>query len=262
MDSSDIDVLALEAYNEPIFQKVLEEAKAIPGIFTSPKGIKLPNGKFLLNAAENSTLEGFHVLTVGHSAYYPILVEMRRLIDAALDRDALIVLDHPYADNQSTFTAGHISEEDERVLDDICREYEGKIAAEWNAYCKPSLRWGLMHLLNLNGNGFQYYDVNKKAEELSQRFNVPLVADTDVHARNSRLLSAIGTARIITDIDALTPDEVVAQLKQNIFLGNYENIRAYVSLPHFLEAFAVPVLYRILKNKFPSAPDYFQRPRA
>jgi len=183
--------------------------------------------------------------------------EIRRIVDEGLAHGALVILDHPFIDNGETKTAGHISEGMEQDLERLCKEYSGQITLEWNAYCIPWMRRALKSGLNIFGLGVQYHDVNKKAEQLSERlgkqgYNIPIVADTDLHARNNRLLLSMGTSRIITDVEGDCASDIVSSMKENIFRGDYENIKKYVSPSHLLAAFCLPILF----------PNHFTKPRA
>jgi hypothetical protein len=259
MDKTNLDILALESLDCSLFPYVVGEAKkAYPASTNDSAGIKLPNGKYLLNAREYNTRENFHILTVGYSLKEATpQTEIRKIIDEGLNHDALVLLDHPYADNGKTRTAGHISEKMEQELEKICKEYSGQIALEWNAYCVPWVRWFLKASLNILGHKTLYHDINKKAEELSEKmeeqgYNLPLLADTDLHARNKRLLKAMGTSRFITDVEGECASDIVSSMKENIFEGNYKNIKKTINIFHLLEAYCLPVLL----------PKYFKKPRA
>jgi hypothetical protein len=73
-------------------------------------------------------------------------------------------------------------------------------------------------------------------------YNVPIVADTDLHARRKGHLNYMGTSRIITKIEGETPRQVVSSMKKNIFDGNYVNVKRNVSAMHLIDAFGLPVL--------------------
>jgi hypothetical protein len=259
MDKTNIDVLALENLDDSIYPQVRDETKkACLNLTTDYAGVKLLNGKYLLNAREYNTKEGFHILTVGysHNEANP-QTEIKEIIDEGLKHNALVLLDHPYADNGKTRTAGCISEKMEHDLENICREYSGQIALEWNAYCVPWVRKGLQIFLNFIGHKTSYYDINKKVEGLAeklkkQRYNLPVIADTDLHARNKRLLKTMGTSRIIIDVEGECASDVVKSMKKNIFEGNYKNIKKTVSFPHLLRAYCLPVLI----------PKIFKKPRS
>jgi len=259
MESRQLDVLAMESLDDSLFPFVVDETKkAFPTAVCDNSGIKLPNGRYFLNAREYNTKENLHVLTVGYSMDEATpQTEIRRVIDNGLANGALILLDHPFIDNGKTKTAGHISEELGQELERICKEYSGQVTLEWNGYCIPWMRQVLKQGLNTIGFDIKYHDVNQKAEELSeslkmQGYNVPVVADTDLHARTKRHLQHMGTARIITDVQGETPREIVESMRQNIFQGNYENVKQYVSSLHLLEAFCVPIIL----------PKYFKKPRS
>jgi hypothetical protein len=259
MEDTGLDILALESLDGSLYPYVVEEAKkAYPQSQNDSAGVRLPNGRYLLNAREYNTSENFHVLTVGYSldTANP-QTEIRRVIDSGLENGALILLDHPFIDNGKTKTAGHISEHMEQELEKLCKEYSGQVTLEWNGYCIPWMRQVLKYGLNTVGFDIKYHDVNQRAEELSKSlseegYNVPVLADTDLHARTKRHLHHMGTARIVTDVQGDSGKEVVESMRQNIFDGNYENVRQYVSSLHLLEAFCVPILM----------PNHFYKPRA
>jgi len=259
MGNRNLDILALESLDDSLYPSLLEETrKTYPASVSDNAGIRLPNGKYFLNAREYNTREHLHVLTVGYSMDEAIpQTEIRKIIDKGLENKALVLLDHPFVDNKKSKTAGHIAEALEQELERLCEEYSGQITLEWNGYCIPWMRLILKYGLNAVGFDIIYHDVNQRAEELSahlkeQGYNVPVVADTDLHARNSRHLQHMGTARIITDVEGEAPKEVVDSMQRNIFKGNYKNVKKYVNSFHLLEAFCVPVLF----------PGHFKKPRA
>ena len=259
MEERQLDVLAMESLDCSLFQHVAERTKGyFPTSVCDNSGIRLPNGRYFLNAREYNTKENLHILTVGYSLDDATPhTEIREIIDKGLANGALILLDHPFVDNGKTRTAGHISEELGQELESICKEYSGQVTLEWNSYCVPWIRQGLRQGLNAVGLDIRYHDVNKKVEEFSeslkkQGYNVPIIADTDLHARTRRHLQHMGTARIITNVQGETPGQIVASMRRNIFKGEYENVKRYVSSLHLLEAFCVPILL----------PRYFKKPRS
>ena len=62
----------------------------------------------------------------------------------------------------------------------------------------------------------------------------------------------MGTARIVTDIQGESGNEVIESMRKNILDGNYENVKEYESSLHLLEAFCVSILM----------PNHFHKPRA
>lgn len=259
MDKTGIDILALEELDNSLYPRVLEEAKSsFQNIISDGVGFKLPDGKYILNAREYNTRENFHILTVGYSLDKAnSQTEIRRIIDEGLNHGALIVLDHPFIDNRKTKTAGHIPVDMEQDLEKLCKEYSGQLALEWNGYCIPWMRKALKSGLNLAGFDIQYHDVNQAVEQLSAKlgkegYNVPVVADTDLHARTKRHLQQMGTSRILTDIEGECASDIVSSMKRNIFNGNYENVKNYVTPAHLLSAFCFPILF----------PNHFKKPRA
>lgn len=253
MNSNRLGIIALKALNRTIYPQVVEGIKKHYDITHDDSGIRLPNGTYILNAKEYRTKEKLDVSTIGHSYNKSgSQIGIREIIDNGLENNALVVLDHPFVDNDKTKTAGHISYELEQEVEKLCGEYSGQIAVEWNGYCRPDVRKPLKHILNLFGKETRYHDVNKKAEELAEKMNLPLLADTDLHARNKDYLQAMGTARFIVDVEGETASEVIDSMKKNIFAGKYKNVKKYVSVPHLFGAFCMPVI----------TPNIFKKPRA
>lgn len=273
MKETGINILALSALDKTIYPKVLEESKKYFTYSTHDKaGVKINLTNYLLNAREYQTKENLHVLTVGHSYDEATpKTEIRKIIDNGLKNEALVLLDHIFVDNTSTFTAGHISEDLERKVTDLCKEYPGQLAIELNGYCKPWLRKGLQLALNpflyLKGKKpISYHDVNKKAERFAKEmcnlgYNIPIVKTTDLHGRNPRLLKAIGASRIETWLEGDTPTDIVQSLKKNIFTQPraYENKGDYVDVIHFTEAFGIPMLVNIVKKIGIPVPNFIEK---
>ena len=266
MDKTNLHGLGLSALDESIYARVVKETSRIHRINPDKAGFILPNENVVFNAREYNTREGLHVLTIGYS-YDEAKpeTEIRKIIEKGLENKALVVLDHPFVDNIYTKTAGHISEELGVELEKLCSEYPGQIAVEWNGYCIPWMRLGLLPILNI-GDSFlgmvlnslgekglrsrfslpyktEYYDVNKKAEELAEKYNLPLLADTDLHARAKKALEAMGTSRFIVDVEGDFAAEIVDSMKRNIFARDHENVERYVSGWHLFRYFCLPVLF-------------------
>ena len=259
MRAKRLDVVALESLDASLYPQVVEAAEKENLLLSKDDaGIKLYGGGYILNAREYNTKERLHILTIGYALdEVDQETEIRRIIDKGLIAGALVLMDPPYVDNCRTKTAGHISSELEAELEKICKEYSGQIALEWNGYCIPWIRGGLKPILNLLGHETNYYNVNQQAEKLSEKlkiegYNVPLIADTDLHARSRNHLSLMGTARIIADIEGECAGEILASLRKNIFAGNYQNVKRYVPSSHLLGAFCIPILF----------PKNFKNPRA
>ena len=250
MNKTRLDVVALEKLDGSLYPVIVEKVRKTFGARNYDKaGIRLPSGKYLLNAREYNTAEGLHVLTVGYSydGAGPN-TEIREIIDKGLENKALVVLDHILADNIFTKTAGHISDELKGKVTDLCKEYSGQIALEWNGYCIPWIRRGLQALLNHLDYKVHYHDINKKVEELSaelraEGYNLPVLADTDLHARDKKALEVMGTARFIIDVEGDSAAEIVDSMKKNIFSGNYKNVKRYVEPEHLLGSFCLPILF-------------------
>jgi len=258
MNRSKLDVLALENFNESIYPHALSEAMQLYDFRDNDHaGMSFSNNKYILNAREYDSKERMYAITVGYSFEARQDAELRSIIDEGLKNDAFVIIDHPFVDNENTRTAGHISYQKEKFLEKICMEYSGQIALEWNSYCIPWIRAGLKPVLNALGHNVEYHDVNSKAEVFSNSlymagYNAPIVADTDLHGRNKRLLSKMGTSRMIMDIEGESPSDVVKSIKKNVFERNHKNIKDKVSAAHLFEAFCLPMLF----------PGHFWKPRA
>lgn len=260
MERNGLDIVALESFNNSLYPFVRDKLdKIYPNhkLIEDDSGVVLPTGRVILNAREYNTKEDFHILTVG-CVFDDVTVEtpIEEIILRGIEKDALIVLDHPFVENAKTRTAGHISKKQEGFLEELCKKYSGEVVLEWNGYCVPWIRFGLMLPLALKGHEVRYYDVNKKVKQLSEKlkqhehkYNVPVVTDTDLHARDRWLLKEMGKARFITDVYGETPSEMVSSIKRNIFAGEYRNNERYVSSLHLLYGYCIPILFHKLFYK-------------
>ena len=255
MEKTGLDIVGLASLDRTIFPGMVEEAETyFPGSVIDDSGIVLPSGRVLLNSREYSTLERFQVLTVGYSLDTHPHDYVKKVIDGSLEHGALVVLDNPYVDNGKSNTAGHISPGMERGLERLCKKYSGELALEWNGYAVSWMRAVLRPIVDILIQPTNYHDINKKVEGLSERLkaascNVPVVTDTDLHARSKGLLDAMGTARMVVKIEGETATDVVQSMKGEIFAGRHKNVKGYVGLLHMLRAYCFPV---ILPKLFPN----------
>lgn len=254
IEMNNLNVVALEEMNNSIYPKLKKGIQAyFPNTVDDSAGIRYDGNRFILNAGEYETKEGFHLLTIGHSIYDSKKdTEIRKLIDQTLQKNAIPIIAHPFVDNGKTLTAGHISKGKEQELADLCKEYSGQIALEWNGYCHPGIRKVLKGVLNTMGQNVEYSDVNEKVFSFAyspgmSQYDIPVVSGTDVHATNKKHLFAIGTSRMWMDIKGETPADVLNSIKENILLkkefGFGEN---YVSAMHLVSAFGIPVLKKAI----------------
>ena len=106
-------------------------------------------------------------------------------------------------------------------------------------------------------------DVNHEVLRLSEilaeeGYNLPVITDTDVHARSAGALGAIGTGRIKVDgIDFTTGRTIVDSLKKAVFAGEHENTYRTVPMTHFILHFAIPYL----ASKVSGIRRFYDRPR-
>lgn len=252
MALNEIDVLAIQGLDKNVFSSACKGVETYHSDYMIDKaGIKfkdLNQYRFILNSREYTTKEGFHLLTVGYSVNTNPNSEIRSIIDTGLKNDALVIVAHPFVDNGKTFTAGHISKEKEGELEDLCKEYNGQIALEWNGYCHPDLRWGLKQVLNILGQKIQYHDVNKKAEDFSfelmrnKKLNIPVISGTDVHASDKSDLLYIGTSSMKINAEGKTPSELLCSIKRKIFAREYYKGANYAGAFHVATAFGIPIV--------------------
>ncbi|MEM4245184.1 MAG: hypothetical protein QW404_03195 [Candidatus Nanoarchaeia archaeon] len=241
MEENEINVVALEFLNGSAFESIqlltTEMTKKGYEMQVDSRAARIEKeGKkyYILRAAELTTKENFQILTIGGDSVKPNQ-SIYKMIEQAIKRDLIVILDHILVDNN--FLAREISKEEERKVRKVCRKYSGNVALEWNGYCISWVR-------ELLGGS----DVNSKIINLSESmkrhgYNVPVLADTDLHARSKRALKMIGTSRIITEINLDSGHEIIKSLKNNIFTEKYENV--YDTVPffsHFLPYFAIPHL--------------------
>jgi hypothetical protein len=252
MELNELDVVALESLDKSVYPMVCKGVKRyFADVLEDEAGIRFDGNRFMLNAREYTTKEGFHLLTIGHSIDDATPgMEIRYLIDKGLEKNALVIIAHPFVDNGKTKTAGHISKESEQELEKLCGEYQGQIALEWNGYCNNFARWGLKNVLNLFGEDIKYFDVNKKADDyLVSKHNIRILSGTDLHARNINILRAIGASRIMVDVEGKHASEIVSSMKKNILDVRHYNTRKTVGLGHLIEAYGVPLLSEIMYKK-------------
>ncbi len=248
MTRNSIDMAALLKYNEDYYPEILKASIQLPSHFKIEedelliriKDTRTESEKYFIRGIEVKTDDKFHFIVIGYKGV-PIHRTSKETIDNVLENNAFVYFDHPYVNCDDL--RKDITDEQEDLLELLCHIYQEKIALEWSAYCNPGLR------KFLGGT-----DVNEKAIHLSTLLhqlghNVPVVADSDVHARKKWLLNALGTAYVKTDLDLTSGRAAVNSLTNNIFNGNYENYRDYVSLSHFIDALAIPFVLNLYRNR-------------
>jgi hypothetical protein len=249
MDNKFVNAVGLSHLDADL-PEMHEQARLFyPGSMTDKTGIRLPNGKYLFISREYNTAEGLHLLTVGYSMGDATpTTEIKRIIDRSLENNALVILDHPFAANDWTKTAGHIPERLEATVRDLCREYKGDLCLEWNAYCRADVRRFLRYGLNSFGHKTDYHDVNMKALQLAndlrgEEITIPVIAVTDLHARTAEHLKHIGTAHIDLCSCAESPSELLQTMKKKIQAGHHTNEYTEIGMGCLMKTFALPVLF-------------------
>ncbi len=251
MAENNLDMIALEYLNQPVFHEVqnylphLRNKGYIVETDSTVMRIKKEGNRFyILRAMELWTREDFHILTIGSDNTKPYQ-SIRKMIDSAVP-DSLVIFDHPFIDNHKVYQA--IGKTKERELNNICKEYHQNIALEWNGYCLDAF-WQLKKIL---GGKHVNDEVIKLSSDLFKRgYDVPVVTDTDLHARSLHALKVVGTGRIRTELNLDSGRKIISSLKENIFSHRYENTYRTVSFAHFALYFAMPYFF----------PKWFERPR-
>lgn len=232
---------------------------------------------YILRATEMMTSdikgnESFHLLAIGDLSGLEIKKErpfprIEKCIERIIKNEGITIIDHPYANADYEYRS--INKEREKELEDICKEFKDEVALEWNAYCTPVLRFPLEVASSLIWKNLTGYNVNRKAEELAEKlkdYKIRVVADSDVHARNKRLLNGIGAGHIEIFKERMnysSGKDIIKSIKKAIKIGElkgdngtrngydfgYKNIKSYVSIPHFVEAFAVPAVLNLTRRR-------------
>lgn len=263
MKKNKIDIIGLEYLNRPIFDELNRYADEL-----KQKGYKKENDNhvikisdderdyFILRAKEIRTKDNFDIITIG-SDNIPHEQNIRNVIDDGLEQSILLIFDHPFVDN--SWVNREINQEKRKELEKICKEYTGNLALEWNGYCKPWLR-------KLLGGK----DVNNMVVELSKKlynegYNLPVLADSDIHARSKSSLKTLGTGRIIANTYVKTGNTLIDSMKKSIFSygegKGYKNIKKTVPLTHFVFNFGIPYLNQKISEIYPPFKKFFDRPR-
>ena len=207
-----IDIVGLAGYNRDIFDDIRKEFDKLQNPFkvtNDSLAIKVTNEddkeRYILNVGEYENKGGFHLLVFGNQKGIKQKEGLGKNIEAALSTDSFAVIDHPFV----ALNYSDISKENEDFLFGLCKDYNSKIALEWNGYSIPLLKKGIDKLfcstLRLIGENIRFSDTNKKLENFSgilkqNKINCPVIADTDLHARSKNDLDLIGTANIEIDI--------------------------------------------------------------
>jgi len=229
---NNLDCVALEDYNNYIFPELKEMSKRLDGkyrIVSNDEVIRIADEKksvYILNASELMTEEKFHIITLGKTCS-----KEGDKIDNILKSDFLTIIDHPLVDAEKSWK--EIGQDKKKTLTHICANYADKIALEWNSYCKDWI-W----------NSFLGGDINEKTEIWSYRYNIPLVADTDLHGWNEKLMNDLGKSRIMIPLENLdfNLNYLIPSIKKAIADKKHENVKNYVPLMHFAEAFGFPII--------------------
>lgn len=244
MDRNGLNVLALSYLDEPIFSELQILScglnNKIYRVDLDDPVIRVERKRddkqfYIIKKGELNTSDSFHIIMIGYDTVPKYPLSIKDTIELGLENEAFVLLDH-------TFVKAHnvtrqVSKEKWGLVIELCKQYSGNIALEWNAYCLD-LYWNAKKLIGGKNVNEEVIKLSKRLKE--EGYNVPVVTDSDIHARNILALEEIGTARIISEIDVTSGRTLVDSLKQNIFLGEYKNTYKNVSLKHFVPYFAIP----------------------
>ena len=242
-EKNNLDIIALEDYNNYIFPELVTRAKELGkkyDVSFNEEVIKISSTKdiYLLNALELMTKQRIHAITLGKSDF-----NENDSIHDVINKKNLTIIDHPFVNATNATRA--IDDETEKFVGDLSLKYNDKVAYEWNAYC---ISW----IWNLALGG----DINKRMEKAAQAYNLPVVADTDLHGWSKGLMKDLGKSRIKisrNDLD-LNINYLIPSIEEAILKRKHENVKEYVSNLHFFNAFAVPIAKgMILDRLYPHA---------
>jgi len=286
-EKNGINILGLERYKDDVFPEISKKARQLPkeeydvrrdnGTCIAVYNKETKKTTYILRATEIMTgdrngNENFHFLGIGDISGLDIRKEKpfpktEKCIESIIKNESIAIIDHPYADADHEYKS--ITKDKEKELESICNEFKRDITLEWNSYCIPSLRLPLEFISSLTNGDLTGYDVNKNAEKLAKRLSehkIRIVADSDVHARNMGLLEGIGAGHIEIfkeRMDYSSGKNIIKSIKNAIKIGElkdkertakgynfgYENIKNYVSISHFVEAFGVPAVLRMRQRR-------------
>jgi len=247
MHHNSLDTTSLLYYNQDAFPDVWKAAKSLPPNFKIEGDnllIQIRKGPvqkcFLRGLELMLRKDNLHLLVYGYPGIPPG-ESAEEVIENSLAQDALVVVDHPFVQWDNPIL--EITPAQEKKLEELCRRFSGRLALEKNGYCNPTTR------ILLGG-----IDVNEQvavfsSDLYSQGSNNPVISTTDLHARNPRLLKAIGTASIEADLDTSSGSNFVRSLKSRVFGRAYKNKHNYPSFIHFAEAFGIPILLGLYKSR-------------
>ena len=267
MQANKVNVLGIAGYNEDKFidnclkfaeltgEGFRTEADSLLLKVTDPKINSVKEREFYFpRINEWSTAEGFHLIIWGYQDKIKPDTEVRRSIDTALAKDCFVGIAHSFVDSSMR----DISLPKQMLLFDLCKEYDGKIALEWNGYCIPGLRKfvdsvdKIVNRSRVNGFG----DVNSELmgfnTDLSkQGINCPVYASSDLHVKIERDLAYIGRActYAATFREIKTGKDLQGIFKSRLFNSESPIKTGYVSKDHFINAYAIPWAFEKLSKK-------------
>lgn len=271
-----INIMGLIKYNDDIFPELHREAKRLPKNKYDTRAdngtcIKIYNKKtktttYLLKTIEMMTGEkngnkSFHIIGVGDTKGLQLRKEepfprTEKCIETILKNDGIAIIDHPYSNASYAFKS--ITKEKEKELERLCKEFKGDLSLEWNSYCLPYLRFPLEIISSLACDNLTGYHSNRNTEKLAGRleeYGTRIVADSDVHARNKKLLDGLGSGHIEIFKERMNYSDgknILKSVKNAIKIGEgygYKNVKEYVSLPHFIGAFGIPYIFNAKRNR-------------
>ena len=256
MYKKDVEIVGLPNYNNvDNFTQIRQESKKLG--YLSDSVVVKAQDKYLLRATELECYENLHLLVIGNTNGLNSKIPIRKNIEIGLKNNSIVIIDHPFADANSTYKG--ISLDKRKQLKKIAIDYEDEISWEWNSYCIPLVRFPLGIAFTIY-KGLSGYDVNHSLEEFACRtkeegYKINIIADSDVHARNKRLLKGLGTAHIKIEkekIDYNSGQNIINSIKKQIKDGEgigYKNQKDYISFFHLLEGFGIPITHKLIKSR-------------
>lgn len=248
MDMNNLDIVALSYLDQPILKELQILSTGLKRsdykVESDSVAFQITRGNkefYILKGVELNTSDNFHILAIGYDTPPEKPIHIDKTIDLCLENNAFVIFDHPFVNVNKMYLP--VKKKKHEKIRKICRDYSENLALEWNSYCK-ALYWGLL----------RWNNVNKKVIKLSQElkaegYNIPVIADTDLHAKTIGSLDALGTSRIKAEVNLSSGQNILNSLKQNVFSGNYENVFREIPSIHLLANFALPYIgYKLFKK--------------
>lgn len=250
-----INLLNLVRKNYEIYDELRKEAETLPWMCSDNNAILSYDDEsvvYYTRGVEIWSKEGFQITIIGnHEGKIKPYQNIRKALDIATDKKIIPILHHPTAHNR--FVARDIPPAKLKELLGILRDYSGYVCMDINALCKPYVKKiaGFLTKILFNNRGGS--DTNMKTKKIqaklsSKGYNVPLLTNTDIHARYPFLLNEMDRALVYfdkSDVDQASGEGLIKSIKESIFNGKYslKTLNPEVSFLNFAAGFGLPYIF-------------------